>query len=145
VVKCCNLPESMGWWKAHNFIEMAAELWLYNHRKEYYGYLSEALDNRDMILALSQILAPFYDIPVAKMAMSFPIYGEYVLMNEVTPANLAVKYGKQTAKKHGITIDIPAAAGVIEEAVEIIDESFPDFMKACEQKVGALVKNLNKQ
>ena len=142
VVDCCRLPEKMGWWKAHNFIEMAAELWLYNNRRDYHGYLAKALDNRNMILAISQVLAPFYGIPVGKMVMSFPIYGEYVLMDEVTPAKLAGKYAGQMNKKHGIAIDAPAAAEVIREAETIVAKTFPDFIEDCREKVGELIKTI---
>jgi len=143
VIKCCRLPEEMGLWKAHNFIEMAADLWLYQHRPEYHGYLARALSSQDLILALSQVLAPFYELPVAKMAMSFPVYGEYVTMDDVTPLELAKKYGMQTARKHGINIDIPGAAGVIEEALDIVERSFPDFLQSCRQKVSGLMSGLN--
>jgi len=143
VVKCCRLPEKMGWWKAHNFIEMAAELWLYERRPDYHGCLAEALDSSDVILAVSQVLAPLYNLPVAKMAMSFPVYGEYVLTGEVTSTGLAEKYGLQTAKKHGINIDAPGAANIIEEALGIVDRTFPAFFNNCKQKVGNLFENLS--
>ncbi|PKM79826.1 MAG: hypothetical protein CVU89_16540 [Firmicutes bacterium HGW-Firmicutes-14] len=142
VVECCRLPESMGLWKAHNFIEMAADVWLYNRRGEFRSCLEQALDSRDLILAISQVLAPFYNISVSKLAMSFPVYGEFVLLGEVTPTEMAKKYGKQTARKHGIDIDVPGAAAVIEDAVEIVDRSFPEFIRGCEDKVGHLVSDL---
>ena len=141
VIKSCNLPEEMGWWKAHNFIEMAVDLWLYERRPEFQGYLKRALDNRTMILAISHVLSPFFDIPVGKLAMSFPVYGEHVLTDEVTPEGLADKYAMQTAKRHGIEIDTTAAVKVIEEAVDIVDRTFPDFISHCEQRVAAMMKS----
>jgi len=144
VVKC-GLPENMGLWKAHNFIEMAADLWLYNKRRDYRNSLEKALEDRDLILGLSQILAPFFNISVGKLVMSFPIYGEFVLTKEITPLELAQKFRKQTAKKHGINIDVHAAANVISEAVELVDESFPDFWHLCEHKVSELIINLRNQ
>lgn len=144
VIKSCNLPEEMGWWKAHNFIEMACELWMYNNRRDCHGYMAMALDNRGLILALSELLAPFFDIPVGKMAMSFPIYGEYVLLDEVTAPKLAEKYGLQTRKKHGINIDIPAAANVIEEALAIVDRELPQFMAFCTAEVKKLFTDVPK-
>lgn len=138
VVKACNLPEEMGLWKAHNFIEMGCELWMYNNRQDCYGYLNKALDNRDLILALSELLAPFFDLPVGKIAMSFPIYGEYVLLGEVTAPKLAEKFSLQTKKKHGINIDVPAATDVIEEAFAIVDKTLPEFMAHCTTEVNKL-------
>lgn len=135
VIKACKLPEEMGWWKAHNFVEMGCELWMYNNRRDCYGYLAKALDNRDLILAISELLAPFFDIPVGKIAMSFPIYGEYVLLGEVTSPKLAEKFSLQTLKKHGINIDVPAAADVIEEALVIVDKTLPDFLASCTTEV----------
>ena len=144
VVKCCQLPEKMGWWKAHNFIEMASELWLYQHRQDCHGFLARALDDKDLILALSEVLAPFYDISTVKMVMSFPIYGQYILTEEITPLKLAEKYSLQTTKKHGITIDVPGAATVIEEAVDIVNQTLLDFWDSCKEEIKPLVNSLRK-
>lgn len=142
VVKTCRIPERMGWWKAHNFIEMAAELWVYKNRPEYRGCLEKALSDGDLIIALSQILAPFYGISTAKMAMSFPIYGEFVLMEEVTSLQLAAKYHKQSSRKHGIDIDIQGAADIIEESLECIEKTLPEFLNTCEHNVKGVIENL---
>ena len=142
VIKSCNLPQEMGWWKAHNFIEMAADVWLYQKRPEFHGCLKKALNNQTLVLAISQVLAPFFDVPAAKLALSFPVYGEYVPTGEITPVEIATKYGMQTAKKHGITIDIMAAANVIEEAVDLVESSFPDFINHCQQNVSELLNNI---
>lgn len=143
VVKCCHLPEQMGWWKAHNFIEMATELWIYQNRTDCHGFLDKALDDLDLILGISHVLAPFYDIPAGKMAMSFPIYGEFVLMEKVTALELAKKYHQQTLKKHQIEIDIQGTADVIEQAVDIVERTLPEFMKFCERHTRSVIENLN--
>lgn len=143
VIKCCHIPEKMGWWKAHNFIEMAADLWLFERRKDCHGYLTKALDNQDLILALSQVLAPFYDISTAKLAMGFPIYGEFVLVDEMTAAKFAEIYGKQMSKKHGISIDVAGTADVIEKARAIVGKTFPEFLQSCNQEVSSLVSTLS--
>ncbi len=142
VIKYCRLPEKMGWWKAHNFIEMAAELWLYESRQEYRGYLARALDNQNLIRDLAQLLAPFYGLTTAKMALSFPIYAECILLDEVTPMCLAGKYGEQTARKHGIKVDVPGAANIIEEALIIVDRTLPDFIQNCRRNVRKLMDAL---
>jgi hypothetical protein len=144
VVKHCHLPEEMGLWKAHNFIEMAADLWLYNHFGQYRGLLAQALADRELIIELCKILAPFYDISLGKLSMSFPIYAEFVLLDEVTALGLAKKFNQQTARKHGIEIDIPGATGIIEEAVDMIDQNLPEFLQSSEEKVGALLASLRK-
>lgn len=142
VVKCCNLPEEMGLWKAHNFIEMAVELWIYQQNKSIYNCFAEALEDQNLILALSQMLAPFYDAPAAKVAMSFPVYGEYVIMPEVTPLELANKYAAQTYKKHCIKINVNDTAEVIEEALELIKPSIVEFLEYAKQQVSLELERL---
>ncbi|WP_418792146.1 hypothetical protein [Phosphitispora sp. TUW77] len=142
VIKSCNLTEEMGWWKAHNFIEMGADVWLFEKRPEFHGYLKQALNNKTLILALSQVLSPFFDVPAAKLAMSFAIFGEYVNMDEITPVELAKKYCLQMTKKHGITIDIIESAKIIEEAVDIIEKTFPDFISYCQQNVAEMLEDM---
>lgn len=143
VVNQCGIPENMGWWKAHNYIEMASELWFYKNRPEYRGLLEQALSDTELIITLSQMLSPFFDLSTAKIAMSFAIYGEYVLMDEITPLELARKYQKQTLKKHGLHLDIQASASVIEEGLEIVNRSLPVFLEACKQEVKSVVQTLN--
>jgi hypothetical protein len=89
-------------------------------------------------LDLGEFLAPFFDVPKGKIAMSFPVYGEYILLDEVTAPKLAEKYGMQTKKKHGINIDAAAAADIIEEAFVIVDKTLPDFMASSTTEVKKL-------
>lgn len=139
----CGFPREMDWWKAHNFVEMASELCIYKDRPEFHGLLEKALSDDDTIMALSQVLAPFFEISIAKMAMSFPIYGEYVFMKEITPLEMARKYHKQTLKKHGINLNLHAAAEIIEETMEIVTPYLPKFLQTCEHSVRNVIENLD--
>jgi hypothetical protein len=50
---------------------------------------------------------------------------------------LATIYAAQTKRKHGITIDIPASSLIIEEALEIVNETFPAFWDESLKRVKA--------
>lgn len=140
VISCCRLPEEMGWWKAHNFIEMAAELQVYRHRGDVYPILREALTDHELTSQLSTSLAGFYQVPAAELAKSFPAYAGYVLLDEVTPYALAEKYNRQMEQKHDISIDIHGAAELIEEGLALVEGSLPEFWQYCTNRVKKLLK-----
>lgn len=140
VISCCRLPEQMGWWKAHNFIEMSTELQFYRRRGEAYHLLRDALAEHELIARLSTALAGFYQASATELAASFPDYGSFVLLNEVTPLSLAEKYDRQMQQKHGISIDVPGAANLIEEGVNLVEVSLPGFWRHCVDRVKNLLK-----
>lgn len=137
-----GFPEEMGLWKAHNFIEMAAELWLCRQNNFDYDCLAKALDDQDLILDIGYMLSPFFEVPAGKIAMAFAVYGEYVLSDQLTSLELAKKYGMQTLKKHNIQIDVPAAAEIIEEALEIIKPTISEFMDFSTKQVKTEISQL---
>ncbi|MFZ5640400.1 MAG: hypothetical protein ACOY4Q_06890 [Bacillota bacterium] len=145
VISCCRLPEQMGWWKAHNFIEMSTELHFYRHHNESYHLLRDALAEEELISRLSKVLAGFYGVPAADLAKSFPAYGSYVLLDEVSTRTLAEKYNRQMEHKHDISIDVTGAAGLIEKGLSLIKMSLPEFWRHCTGQVKKLLAGFSKQ
>lgn len=139
VISCCRLPEQMGWWKAHNFIEMSTELDFYLRRGEDYHLLREALADHELTERLSRVLADFYQIPAAELADSFPSYGSFVLLDKITPLTLAEKYDRQMQQKHSISIDLPGAAGIIEDGKNLIESNLAKFWQYCTEQVKGLL------
>ena len=139
VIACCNLPEEMGWWKAHNFIEMSTDLLFCREQGDAYHLLREALADKELISRISGFLAGFYKVPAAALAESFPVYGSYVLMDEVTPLALARKFEHQTKHKHNIAIDVPGAARIIEDGLNLTENALPKFWRYCTDKVKKLI------
>lgn len=140
VISCCRLPEQMGWWKAHNFIEMAVELQFYRHRGDLYPLLREALADHTLITLLSTKLAGFYQVSAVELAESFPAYAGYILLNEVTSLALAEKYNLQMEQKHNISIDIDGAAEIIEAGLSLTEGTLPAFWQHCTDQVKILLK-----
>jgi len=139
VISCCRLPEEMGWWKAHNFIEMSAELLIYRQRGEAYHLLRDALADQDRIAGLSKALSDFYQVPPVDLAASFPAYGSHILLDAVTPLTLAEKYNRQMVHKHDISIDITGAASLIDEGQNLVTESLPGFWQHCTKQVKKII------
>ncbi len=142
VISCCRLPAEMGWWKAHNFIEMSAELHIYKKHSETYHLLRDTLADEGLINRISAALAGFYQVPAAELAASFPAYGNYVLMDTVTSYALAEKYNRQMEQKHGISIDIAGAAAIIENGIGLIAQTLPEFWQHCTGQVRKILTAL---
>lgn len=134
----CNLPRSMGWWKAHNFVEMAADLKISQRRPDLGPAFLYILEDE---LNLREIAAFVHDVLPGKtepqvIVESFHRMPDFLELENVTPQRLAAKYQNQVQAKHHIPqIDIDGAAGLIEDAVHLIDDSLDGFLGFAEEEV----------
>lgn len=129
VIDCCRIPEEWGLWKAHNFIEMAFELYLDRKNGHIKEQFKRALTDRKSISYISRNLSLFYGIPAdyfEKGFCSFSSFFDYEHMNERT---MAEKYSVQLYKKHGISnMDICLGEATILKAVDIISHDAQSFL-----------------
>ncbi len=117
----CRLPASMGWWKAHNFVEMAIECLLAEQDPRLGPAVEEALSNREAAARLAPHLGAFFQTDGAAVAASLPAMLPFLALRDATPAGLAEKYELQVRHKHGVeTIDVAGAAELIAEIAGVI-------------------------
>ncbi|MEW5921453.1 MAG: hypothetical protein AB1796_11020 [Bacillota bacterium] len=68
VITACNVSPGDGWWKAHNFIEMGVELFIFEKRPELLALLHKALTDTVLIgeicskIALSLVREPMLPV-----------------------------------------------------------------------------------
>lgn len=125
-IKACHIPPEMGWWKAHNIVEMGIEMRICSSG-EYGRCLYRALHNRELIESVSERLGEFYGVgtmPFARRMSSFP---SYIDLSDSTAESLAAKYDYQMQYKHRISINIQEVARLIRLASEMIEEDIDQF------------------
>lgn len=126
-VKACNLPPEMGWWKAHNIIEMGIELYI-GGSGLYGEILAGALSDIPLVNKISRDIARFYETYPYKFSHRIHNFSNYIDTRRVTPCSLASRYDIQMFVRHRIHINIERVAQLILKAMEIVSEDFDDFL-----------------
>jgi hypothetical protein len=140
VATICRLPESMGWWKAHNFVEMAIE-WLLARQHPALGpQVQQALAQAQRHSFLSPHLAAFFGHDGPDLLASLPAMIPYLALDPITPATLAEHYQSQLRLKHGVeAIAVAQAAALIAEIAGAIQPRCWAFVEDVLAKLGALL------
>lgn len=140
-IKACNIPPEMGWWKAHNIVEMGIEMRI-GASGDYGQRLYSAFRNRDLIASISEQLGEFYGVghlPFARRMSQFP---SYIDLTTSTAESLAVKYDFQMQCKHNIRINIKEVAKLIGLASEMVSGDIGDFFSSVSKKVKKTISNM---
>lgn len=139
VVEACGLSPDVGWWKAHNFIEMGIELYLYDRRPELIANLRKALSNAALIDLLTQGLCPVLQIEKALLEKGFTQFYHFAAEGRIDALAFAKRYQKQIFLRHKIeSIDIDRAKCIIEEAKKMVLPDIEDFFRDVREKMNAI-------
>lgn len=132
--RACNIPERMGWWKAHNIVEMGIELHVSGDNR-YGDIIRSACNNNELIRHISRELPPGICPSASFLLQRIRKFPHYIEVNEITPESLAKKYGIQMHARHGVQIDTVEVAKLISNAAERIVDDIEDFFKFVHGKV----------
>jgi hypothetical protein len=140
VAAICHLPASMGWWKAHNFVEMAIE-WLIARQHAGLGpRVAQALAQAEKFGFLSAHLAAFFGHDGLNLLRSLPAMLPFLALDPITPEALAECYQRQLRLRHGVeTIEVDQAAALIEEVAAAIQPRCWAFWEDVLGKVGTML------
>jgi len=134
-IQACNLPQRFGWWKAHNFIEMAIELEIASWQPQVRVALSQAYDNTEIIAWAAEILADFYYVTPQEIIAGITYFRNYVLDEEVNSSKLAVNYDLQMIKKHSIKINVQQVEELILYAGSLVKDDYIAFLEYCSKQI----------
>ena len=141
VAAICRLPASMGLWKGHNFVEMALE-WLLAQRDPALGRrVRQVLQEPAGLEELSPHLEAFFGPAGSPLGESLPAMLPFLALEPLTPQALAERYQRQVRLKHGVeTIDVPAAAAMIEEIAAAIQPRCWAFLEDVLGRIAAMLQ-----
>lgn len=143
VITCCNIPPEWGLWKAHNFIEMAFELYLYRNDCSLIDKFNNILQNNELIRYVCIALAEYYNLDSECLVSglnSFSKFFEYGIMDE---KKLACRYKMQLKARHGIEMyNLTGAAAIIEHALDIIKPDIYSFFDYTVTKVKEVIDKI---
>lgn len=138
----CGLPSEMGWWKAHNFVEMAVELVVKEEAEDLGRRLNTLLANTAATEEAGAFLASALPgVDAGRAAAGFRSMPHYLALEEPDPPTLAARYERQVKARHGVqSIDLPRAAALIEELVPRVERTLPAFLEFAEPRVREMIK-----
>ncbi len=119
-VEACNIPPEMGWWKAHNIIEMGVEL-LVSSSDRYNERLKSAFTNRVLVSGVDEALTSLWQDSKLEFAGRVKRFVGLVELEKAGAESLANKYGVQMRFKHHVEIDPKKVARLICEAADSVD------------------------
>lgn len=139
VAAICRLPAAMGWWKAHNFVEMALEWLIAGRCPGLEAQVRQAFDQADDLAFLSPHLAAFFRCRDLDLVAGLTAMLPFLALENISPAALAERYQRQVRLKHGVeAIAVDEAADLIEELAAAIQPRCWDFMADVLARIGAL-------
>lgn len=102
VVKACNLPAEWGLWKAHNFIEMMADMECAAAVPALGYRLLDAGADEDIKELIKEVLVDFGGAAPEKVNPVISFMGEMFSIYNVSPEDMGDKYAKQLVRRHDI-------------------------------------------
>lgn len=139
----CGVAPELGWWKAHNIVEIAFEHPLYTADPDLGRQLELACTDLDLLRQIAVPLAKFFERPPELLVTPMRRFREVVRLRPVDAAASARTYALQVRLKHpGAKPDEAAIAALIEEAERAIAGDRDAYLDECVTRVGEMVRSL---
>lgn len=141
-VDACNIPPEMGWWKAHNIVEMGVES-LISSSDCYSEQIKSALHNNSLIDDVDELLHDLWREKELHFAVRLRKFAEFVQIEQASPASLARKYHLQMRVKHKVDINVKKVAALIHAAAEKVSMDISDFFRNSSGMVKSNIRNMD--
>ncbi|MDD4237845.1 MAG: hypothetical protein PHT62_04750 [Desulfotomaculaceae bacterium] len=135
-MEACNIPASMGWWKAHNIVEMGIEM-LISSRDYYNDRLKSTFANRVLICEVDEMLNDLWIDNGLNFTSRVAKFADVIEQDKADAESLAKKYRLQMLLKHKVEIDTRKVAILIDKAALSVDSELDEFFTTTSD----LVKN----
>jgi len=142
-IDACNIPAEMGWWKAHNIVEMGIELRVSN-RGPFGQTIRRAFNNHRLINQIGNLLADITGYDRYQLKSRIAGFPDYIEIFQATPQSLANKYRIQMFARHRININTAKVARLIEAAAEQVEDDLAEFFRVTNDNVLAALKDIEK-
>lgn len=141
VIEACKIPEEMGLWKAHNFIEMVYDLIAVGKYPFLTGVVEKTLNDIATIEDCAETLGKYFNMDISLISKALHKMPDFFCLTDVNPGHLAEKYAYQLKVRHGITsLDIRAMSEIITDTYELINPEFNHFYNFCREEVSSVLK-----
>lgn len=140
-VEACNIPPEMGWWKAHNIVEMGVEL-LVGSSGDYSERLKSALTNRALVSEVDEMFHSLWRDKDLRFAKRVERFIGFIEIEKPSVESLAQKYRVQMSVKHKVEIDTKKTAHLIYQAAESVTSDLFQFFENTADSVKRNIEDL---
>ena len=138
--RACGVAPDLGWWKAHNVVEMAFEQPLYLAKPHLGAALANSCGDKELCDRIASVLAGIFGQPADALAGAMLRFPAVVTFTPATAQPQAEAYALQTRLKHaGSSPDVAAIAALIERAQGIIAPTRDAYLETCVLAVGGMI------
>ena len=134
VVAACKVPEKMGPWKAHNFIEMGIESLVAAREPRLSQWILSAKRDRQEIKSIAAMLGPYYNLKPEVFEKAIVRFIQFMRPSG-SPDELAASYGRVLRIRHQVeNPDVKAMARVIKRARNMMQDEYEPFLAFCRHR-----------
>jgi hypothetical protein len=142
VVDACYISSGDGWWKAHNFIEMGIELYIYEKHPELLPLLRKSLANIVLVRKLCQELSFILGKDEATLEKIFFAFRKFIEEEPLDAQLLALRYQKQIYFRYNIeSIDLMKCQGIIQKGKKLVVSDIEDFFLEVKEQMSPIWKD----
>lgn len=128
VVEACNISSGDGWWKAHNFIEMGTELYVFDKCPELLSFLHGTLCGNGLIRDICSKIAPFLGKEQSLLERGYRFFREFIERGPMDARSLALRYQDHIYQRHQISsVDLNKCEDIIERGRKLITPDIESF------------------
>lgn len=100
VVKACALPPDWGFWKSHNFVEMACDLACQERHPELSQEIVQAVSDEEARQVLTSGLSKCFGLDPARVSHSLAMLPQIYSIEDPTPLTLGERYKEMLSRVH---------------------------------------------
>ena len=143
VVDACYLPADDGWWKAHNFVEMGIELYVYEKQPELLDLLRKAHANTELVRQLISKLSPILNKSDLSLQKAFATFRQFAAEEPLDVRLMALRYQRQVFYSYNIaSIDLPKCQEIIQRGKRLVVPDIEDFFKEVKKMMSPIWKEI---
>jgi hypothetical protein len=146
VTAVTRLPERLGWWKSHNFVEMSYELLTIERCPFIGGHIMAALNDEALVDCAATELSRYTGKDMELIGDIFRQAPHLFALEEVSPLVLARRQDSAFRRRHNVyDADIEGMATLLAEMKEALRPGYGPFMAEMTSLVGKMLKENDKQ
>ena len=140
-VDACNIPSEMGWWKAHNIIEMGVET-IISARDYYNSRLESAMENKVLIKNVDHMLRQLCGKRSIDFISRVERFSGFIGKERATAESLANKFHRLMRMRHNVDIDLEKVMVLISDAADLVSADLDDFFDVASELVRVNIETM---
>ena len=140
IVVATKVDPEIGFWKAHNFVEMSFEMALGQASPHLGRSVATACGDTELVKQVTEPIARHFGCDAEHLAVNITNFPYVVALETPTSTTLAQAYALQLRIKHGVTdADVPAMADILDRIWASIAPDRDAFLATAVREVTAML------